>query len=67
MPESPPEHFQTLTPISTSYWLPPQPSVHSVVGQFTQNFYEPPIMAHEAKEGLNLSVSLWWCALSDGL
>ena len=58
MPERPQEHFWTVTPILTSYWLPPWPSVHSVVGQFVQNLYEPPIMAHEAKEGLNLSVSL---------
>ena len=38
-----------------------------MVGQFVQSLYELLIIAQQAKEGLNLSVSLWWCALSDGL
>ena len=67
MPERLPGHFQKVTPTPTFYWLPPWPSVHSVVGQFVQTFYEPSIMAHEAKESSNLSISLQWYTLSDGL
>ena len=37
MPERPPEHFWTATPALTTYWLPPQPSVYAVAGQFTQS------------------------------
>ena len=40
MPEWPPEHPWTMTPILTSYWLPPWPSVHSVIGQFVQSLLE---------------------------
>ena len=67
MPERPPEHLQTVILILNS---PDSLSGHVFVqwlGNLCKTFYELAIMAHEAKEGSNLSVSLWWCALSDGL
>ena len=65
MPERPPGHFQKATPAPTFY-LPSQVFIQWL-GNLYKTFYELLIMAHKAKEGLNLSVSLQWCALSDGL
>ena len=37
------------------------------LGNSYKAFYELPIMAHKAKEGSNLSVSLWHGTISNGL
>ena len=52
----------------SDFLLAPSPAMFvQLLGNPWKAFYEPPIMAHEAKEGSNLSVSLWWCTLGDGL
>ena len=37
MPGQLPGHPWKETPVLTSYWLPPQPGVHSVAGQSVQS------------------------------
>ena len=37
------------------------------LGNLCKTFYEPQVMANEAEEGSNLSVSLWQCILGNGL
>ena len=64
----PPGCFQ-IANIHSDFLLAPSLAKCSFNGWAIHNktFYEPPIMAQEAKEGLSLSVSLWWCTLSNGL
>ena len=37
------------------------------LGNSGKALYEPSVMTHEAEEGPNLCVSLWWCIFHDGL
>ena len=37
------------------------------LGNLSKAFYETSIMSHQAKEGPNLSVSLWRCIFGNGL
>ena len=37
------------------------------LGNSSKALYELSVMTHEAEEGPNLCVSLWWCIFHDGL
>ena len=37
------------------------------LGYLSEALYKPSIMSHKAKEGPNLSISLWRCIFGDGL
>ena len=53
----------------SDFLLAPSPDKCSLSGwrNLSKALYKPSIMSHEAKEGPNLSVSLWECIFSNGL
>ena len=58
-------HFRKQHPFQLSTGSLPGQVFIQWLGNPCEAFYESPVMAYKAKEGLNLHIGLWQCAFSN--